>query len=609
MTITIRGTTPATDIAIGVDATLSVTLTGARQPQAGDLLVILHTNNFYALSNMPTPTVAGSTAGVTSIANADGGSNFPHTKAWYYVVGSTGDLTVAVTETGTADEEKGFAVYVLSGVDTASPLDGTPSTGFSTTNSSSRVLGSITTANPDSFLIAVIGPGPSAGGTGHTPPSAPWVEDVDVDITGGSAFYYTTGHEQLSASGTTGSRTFTLVASATEWSGVMAAIKAGGAAPAAPAIQTQQWPATGGWPWQQQQYPLQPAPTAATNAPADVATATGAAFFDAAGGSISLNLIADSPVLAVGTAYNATVSTATGTNAAAHLASATGTANNASAAVAPTPGLASGTATANGTTGKVSPGPTAAAGTGVAQAPSPAVATGPTTASGTGAANNATISTGSFTNAAATTATGGGAANQPTQTVATGATAATATGTAQTASSSVAPSPSTATGTGAAHTATGKVSPSPTAASGTGTAHNAVVQTGSFTNALAGVATATGVAQQTSGKTSTTPTVATATGTATAASAGSSVSAQAGLASGTGTASNPTVTRGATANAGVATGTGTVSAAQLGVMAAAEAAVALGTAMNAAVNPIAAITPRPNAGRTIRPNTGITQRP
>lgn len=308
---------------------------------------------------------------------------------------------------------------------------------------------------------------------------------------------------------------------------------------AAPTVSPQRWPAMGNWPRQQQQLFPSPAPGATTSAAADVATATGTAFFDSSGGSVSLNLIADSPVVAVGTAYNATVSTANTTNAAAQLAS----------------------------------------GTGVAQAPSPSVAPVSSVATGTGTGNNPSISTGSATNASAAAATATGTANQPTQTVATGASAATAAGAAQTATSAVAPSPSAATGTGAAQTAAGKVSPSPTVASGTGTANAATVQTGSFTNASAGVATGTGVAQQASGKISPTPTTATATGVANAASAGSSVSAQAGLASATGTANGPSVARGATANAGVATGTGTVNAAKLGVMAAAEAAAGLAVAL------------------------------
>lgn len=227
MTVGIRGTTPATHTLAGVSGTaLTVTLTGTRQPQAGDLLLIFHGNNFFALTNMPTPSVGGSTSGVTLQATCDAGTNFSHVKAYTYVVASTGDRTVTVTETGTGDEERMLVVYVLSGADTTSPIDGTPSTAFSTTAGTSRVLTSVTTTASDSMLFAHVGHGPSAGGTSVTPPSAPWVEDYDVDVSGGSAFRSSGGHEQLSAAGATGTRTFTQVGGSSEWGSVMLAVEA-----------------------------------------------------------------------------------------------------------------------------------------------------------------------------------------------------------------------------------------------------------------------------------------------------------------------------------------------------------------------------------------------
>lgn len=227
MTIGIRGGTPATHHLVGSSGTaLSVTLTGTRQPQNGDLLWIWHGNDFYALSNMPTPSVGGSTTGVALQVTADAGTNQSHTKGYSKPITATGDLTVSVTETGTGDEERMLVVYVLSGADTASPIDGTPSTGFSITSTNTRVLSAISPTNTDSMLFGHISPGPSAGGTGYTPPGAPWVEDYDADSGGGTAFWYTGGHEQLSASGSTGTRTFTLLSSVAEWSGAMVAIKA-----------------------------------------------------------------------------------------------------------------------------------------------------------------------------------------------------------------------------------------------------------------------------------------------------------------------------------------------------------------------------------------------
>lgn len=214
-------------------ATVSTTLTGTRQPNAGDLLVILHFNDYYTLAAMPTPTVGGSTSGVNAITNGavDGGSNEGHVKAYTYVVGSTGDLTVSVTETGTADEEKGLAVYVLSGANTASPIDGGSAGAagtFNITGVASHVLTGVTPSGADAFLIGHDSSGAGAATTSHTTPGT---ESYDGVLT--AAMSYCGWTEQLSASGATGTRTVT-PATSVNFFGLILAIKtaAAGATPA-----------------------------------------------------------------------------------------------------------------------------------------------------------------------------------------------------------------------------------------------------------------------------------------------------------------------------------------------------------------------------------------
>jgi hypothetical protein len=123
MPITPRGGGPVRSSS-GADPQ-TVVLSGTWQPQAGDRLIIVSGNDYYALSNLTTPTVGGSTAGVTAITagTADAGTNQAHVKTYYYNVGGTGNLTVSVDESGPGDEEKFLGVWVLPGTDlTAAPI-------------------------------------------------------------------------------------------------------------------------------------------------------------------------------------------------------------------------------------------------------------------------------------------------------------------------------------------------------------------------------------------------------------------------------------------------------------------------------------------------------
>lgn len=226
MAIAIRNSAPLTTA--GTTSSLSVTASGLTQSQAGDVLIIIQGNDYFTLSTFPTPTVAGSTSGVTSIGSADHGTNSAHCKAWYYVVGSTGNLTInSGTFTGAADEEKCLIVYVLSGVDNGAVIDGTAGTGAAGPTTSWSVSAT-TTLSPDSFLIGHANDGGGGYSGTFTPPSG-MTEAYDGNLAG--LMGYTGAYLQLSASGSTGAKVFTATGPG-DYAGLLFAVKtnSGGAA-------------------------------------------------------------------------------------------------------------------------------------------------------------------------------------------------------------------------------------------------------------------------------------------------------------------------------------------------------------------------------------------
>lgn len=209
MSIAIRGTTPAEFTS--PTATISGTLTGTRSPVAGDLLVIIHCNDFYNLADMPTPTVGGSTTGVSAITNgtADNGAGNGHIKSYTYAVPTTGDLTVAVTETSVGDEEKALIVYVLSGADTTNKVE-VAATAVTTTSQASHPAPSVSPGASNDFLICHDNSGGGAGVTSYTPPTG-MTETYDLNV--GSAMGTTGAVLQLAAAGATGTKSFTPIGS------------------------------------------------------------------------------------------------------------------------------------------------------------------------------------------------------------------------------------------------------------------------------------------------------------------------------------------------------------------------------------------------------------
>jgi len=246
---------------------------------------------------------------------------------------------------------------------------------------------------------------------------------------------------------------------------------------------------------------------AVTNAAAVLASATGTV----PGGTSSPSPAA-ALASATAAASNATVTTSSsGTYADAVLASATGSGLGATANAQPAASIGSATGTANAVVANVKPS------AGVASA--------------TGTASQPTLTLLSNANAGVAAATG--AAPGATANVKPSAGAGTGTGAAPGATANARAAAGVGSATGTAPGAAEVVAPSPAAAASTGTASNATVTTAGGTNAAAGVASAT-------------------------ASAGTSVvtiGAAAGTAAGTGTAPAPTVD--IAPMAGSVTGTGT----------------------------------------------------
>jgi hypothetical protein len=212
MAVAIRSGSPSVFTNVASSKTVSGTLSGTSQPNTGDVLIIIHCNDFYTLAAMPTPTVGGSTTGVTAItgASADGGSNLGHAKAFYYVVGSTADLTVAVTETGTADEEKNLIVYVLSGVNTTTPIDGSAA-GATTASASTHVAPSVSPTGSTAYLICHTNSGGGINVASYTPPSG---MTEKYDASNAASMGCTGAILQLASSGATGTKTFTPISNA-----------------------------------------------------------------------------------------------------------------------------------------------------------------------------------------------------------------------------------------------------------------------------------------------------------------------------------------------------------------------------------------------------------
>lgn len=208
--VDMRGGGPLTTVS--GTGTLTINCTGAWQPQATDTILIVHGNDFYQLSNMPTPTCNGSTTGVNAITPvADGGNSFAHCKGYWFQPGAAGDVTVSVTETGLGDEEKCLVVYVLMNAMIGTPIDASNSNTDNTGSTLNHVALGVTPTSAKPYLIVHKNDGNGADAGATTPPTG-MTETYDASHI--SFMHYAGAVQQLSGPGATGNKTFVCTANA-----------------------------------------------------------------------------------------------------------------------------------------------------------------------------------------------------------------------------------------------------------------------------------------------------------------------------------------------------------------------------------------------------------
>ena len=224
MAIALKSLTTADNT--GSSATVSCTTSETPSAtQVGDLVLALHSNDFFDFVNMVAPTATGSpTINAIAGAAADGGSNQGHIKSYWYVANTGGAQTVQTTETGSANEEKGMTVFVFGGADTTNPIDDAAN---ASGNASAQVSPAVTPASgrTDSFVVILNTSGGGSTTASYTSPGDV-VEQFETHNGSKSGVCAT---KQLVASGSTGTFTFT-AASSTPYATVTIAIKAADAA-------------------------------------------------------------------------------------------------------------------------------------------------------------------------------------------------------------------------------------------------------------------------------------------------------------------------------------------------------------------------------------------
>lgn len=231
MPVAIRGGTPA--VFTSLSPTVGGVLNGARQPQAGDVLILIHCNDYYTAAAMSVPTAGGTPVIAIGGAGlpADGGQFFAHAKPYRFDVAVTGDLAVSVTENAPGAEEKALIALVLSGVQPGAAID--VAAGFFDSTqvppTANNVCPSVTIpAALDDFLIvhANDGGGASSGPVVNNPAGMTNIYDT---VFGGMALCGAV--QQLAANGPTGTRTFVKTAAGRFYASLTIAVRTASVAP------------------------------------------------------------------------------------------------------------------------------------------------------------------------------------------------------------------------------------------------------------------------------------------------------------------------------------------------------------------------------------------
>lgn len=201
--------------------------------QAGDLLVLAHMLDYYAATNLLTPTGGAGTWALQ--ATADAGATNPSIKVWTLPVTSSGVQSVTVAQTAQGNPSNystHFAHWwVINATGATLSVDGTPAVVNGTTAATAQTIGSVSPVGSDDLQLAAIATGTFASGTYTTPAGMTLVAQQDNPGFCSVASY----RQQLTAAGATGTKTATFSASQ-PWCSATLAIRsvAASAPPALP---------------------------------------------------------------------------------------------------------------------------------------------------------------------------------------------------------------------------------------------------------------------------------------------------------------------------------------------------------------------------------------
>lgn len=215
MAISIRSLTVAT----ATSATITVvTSESPAATQVGDVVIVIHGNDFYTAATMGTPSATGApTMNAIADAVADGGVNNAHVRAYWYIANTPGAQTIQVTETGSADEDKVLVAYVLAGADSTNPIDDAANTAAA--SATNQPAPAVSPVSSDAFVIIHNNSGTGAAAASYASPGD--VTEQYEHHAGGMSGVGAT--KQLAAPGNTG--TFLFVASSSvAWAAVTLAI-------------------------------------------------------------------------------------------------------------------------------------------------------------------------------------------------------------------------------------------------------------------------------------------------------------------------------------------------------------------------------------------------
>jgi len=148
MAIALRGSLNDLTAAASNGANVTITFDTITPPLEDDVVVV------FGAHGTDVTTIDLITSGYTLIDKHE--STAPIFGAWYKFMGSTPDLTVVIDGGGDAQDGVALACYVISGVDTTTPLDQT-TVSVGPTTSTNPDCGSITTQTDDAWVFAMAG--------------------------------------------------------------------------------------------------------------------------------------------------------------------------------------------------------------------------------------------------------------------------------------------------------------------------------------------------------------------------------------------------------------------------------------------------------------------